>query len=111
MHLRRSCLAVPASNRRMIEKAAAFAADEVFLDLEDACAPSEKVAARSIAVDSLRSLDFGGKLRVVRVNGAGTRWCHGDIAELVGAAGDSLDCVLLPKVDDASHVHFADHLL
>lgn len=109
--LRRSCLAVPASNRRMIEKAAASDADHVFMDLEDACAPSEKVAARSVVVEALATLDFGGKLRVVRINGVGTRWCHGDVLELVTGAGASLDCLLLPKVEDVSHVHFVDHLL
>lgn len=95
----------------MIEKAAASAADQVFMDLEDACAPSEKVAARGIVVDALNALDFGGKLRVVRVNGVTTRFCHGDVVELVSKAGANLDCLLLPKVEDASHVHFVDHLL
>jgi citrate lyase subunit beta/citryl-CoA lyase len=109
--LRRSCLAVPASNRRMIEKTAASAADEVFMDLEDACAPGEKVAARALVVEALTTLDFGGKLRVVRINGVATPWCHGDVLELVTGAGASLDCLLLPKVEDASHVHFLDHLL
>lgn len=108
---RRSCLAVPGSNRRMIEKAAASDADQVFMDLEDACAPAEKVAARSVVVEALTSLDFGRKLRVVRVNGVDSRWCHGDVVELLAGAGASVDCLLLPKVEDASHVHFVHHLL
>jgi citrate lyase subunit beta / citryl-CoA lyase len=95
----------------MIEKAAASAADQVFMDLEDACAPAEKVGARAIAVDALTALDFGGKLRVVRVNGVGTPWCHGDVTELVAGAGAELDCLLVPKVEAAPHVHFVDHLL
>lgn len=37
---RRSCLAVPGSNPRFLEKAQGLPADQVFLDLEDACAPS-----------------------------------------------------------------------
>lgn len=109
--LRRSCLAVPASNHHMIEKAAASEADEVFIDLEDACAPSEKVAARSVVIEALTALEFGGKVRVVRINGVGTRWCHGDVIELLTGAGASLDCLLVPKVEDASHVGFVDHLL
>lgn len=36
---RRSCLAVPGSNPRFLEKAQGLPADQVFLDLEDACAP------------------------------------------------------------------------
>ena len=62
--LRRSCLAVPASNHHMIEKAAASEADEVFIDLEDACAPNEKVSARSLVVESLTTLDFGHGFRI-----------------------------------------------
>jgi len=44
MRLRRSELATPASSGKMIQKAAASAADLVFLDLEDAVAPAQKVA-------------------------------------------------------------------
>jgi citrate lyase subunit beta/citryl-CoA lyase len=95
----------------MIEKAAASAADQVFMDLEDACAPGEKVGARALVVEALTTLDFGAKLRVVRVNGVGTQWCHGDVTELVTGAGERLDCLLVPKVEAASHVHFLDHLL
>jgi citrate lyase subunit beta/citryl-CoA lyase len=95
----------------MIEKAAGSDADHVFLDLEDACAPSEKKGARATVVDGFNELDFGGKLLAVRVNDVTTGWCHGDIVEVVAGAGARLDCIMLPKVADASHVHFADHLL
>src|SRR5439155_19793780 len=65
---RRSCLSVPASSARMQTKAASLDADEVLFDLEDATAPSEKAAARSIAVESLKTLDFGRRAVAVRVN-------------------------------------------
>ena len=42
---RRSCLAVPGSSQRFLDKARGLAADEVFLDLEDAVAPAAKAAA------------------------------------------------------------------
>jgi citrate lyase subunit beta/citryl-CoA lyase len=108
---RRSCLAVPASDPRMMEKAAASAADQVFLDLEDACAPSQKKSSRALAVEALLTHDFGAKIRVVRVNDVTTGWCHGDVIEVVTGAGSELDAIMLPKVEDASHVHFVDHLL
>lgn len=95
----------------MVEKAASSAADQVFVDLEDAVAPSEKKAARALVVESLNSLDFGAKVVVVRVNDVTTPFCHGDILELVSGAGAKLDCLMIPKVHDASHVHFVDHLL
>lgn len=95
----------------MMEKAAASAADQVFLDLEDACAPNEKKPSRARAVEALSGLDWGGKLRVVRVNDVTTPWCYGDVLEVVSGAGGSLDCLMIPKVADASHVHFVHHLL
>jgi citrate lyase subunit beta / citryl-CoA lyase len=47
----------------------------------------------------------------VRVNGITTRWCLGDIQEVVAGAGGRLDCIMMPKVEDAATVHFVDHLL
>jgi citrate lyase subunit beta / citryl-CoA lyase len=95
----------------MMAKAAASAADQVFIDLEDACAPSEKVTSRKLVVEALNSLDFGLKVRVVRVNDVATPWCYGDVLEVVSRAGANLDCLMIPKVRDASQVHFVDHLL
>lgn len=92
-------------------KASKSAADHVFLDLEDACAPGEKAAARQTAVEALNSLDFGGKIRAVRVNDVTTEWCHMDIIEVVTGARGRIDALVIPKVEDASHVHFIDHLL
>ena len=53
--LHRSELAVPASNLRMLEKAPEAGADIVFLDLEDAVAPDDKVQARKNAIEALQS--------------------------------------------------------
>ncbi|HEY8172569.1 MAG TPA: aldolase/citrate lyase family protein, partial [Dehalococcoidia bacterium] len=47
MRLRRSELAVPGTQEKMILKAAESDADLVFLDLEDAVAPAQKEAARA----------------------------------------------------------------
>ena len=65
IRLRRSELAVPASNPVFVEKSAQSDADMVFLDLEDATAPAKKVEARKIAVDALNDLDWGNKIRSV----------------------------------------------
>jgi citrate lyase subunit beta / citryl-CoA lyase len=95
----------------MLDKARALPADQVFLDLEDAVAPSEKTdATRQNIVDALRG-DWAAKTRVVRVNGVATRWCWRDVTYVVEGAGRRLDCIMIPKVHDASHVHFVDHLL
>ena len=44
---RRCQLSVPASNVKMIESASKSGVDHVFLDLEDACAPNQKINARN----------------------------------------------------------------
>jgi citrate lyase subunit beta/citryl-CoA lyase len=108
---RRSELATPASNERMCEKAAASAADLVFLDLEDACAPSAKEGARQIAVDALTQLDWGRTVRAVRINGVQTPWCHGDVIEVVTGARDALDVLIVPKARSARDVWWVDVLL
>ncbi|MDQ2677732.1 MAG: CoA ester lyase [Actinomycetota bacterium] len=108
---RRAELATPASSESMCEKAARSGADLVFLDLEDACAPSAKEAARGIAVAALRELDWGRTVRAVRVNGIETPWCHDDIIEVVTGAGEHLDVLIVPKARSARDVWWVDVLL
>jgi len=81
----------------MCTKAAASGADLVFLDLEDACAPSAKEAARKIAVWAFTELDWGRTVRAVRINGIHTPWCHGDVVEIVSGAREALDVIIVPK--------------
>jgi citrate lyase subunit beta / citryl-CoA lyase len=95
----------------MCEKAASSGADLVFLDLEDACAPSAKEAARSTAVGALTGQDWGRTVRAVRVNGLDTPWCHGDIIEIVTGARDAVDVLIVPKVRRARDVWWVDVLL
>ena len=110
--LRRSCLAVPGSNPRMLEKAAGLAADQVFLDLEDAVAPDLKTDATRLQVAAaLREQDWRAPTRVVRVNAVGTPWCVDDLMTVVSAAGDALHCVMVPKVESAAQVQFVAQLL
>ncbi len=108
---RRTCLSVPGSNPRMIEKAKTLAADEVFLDLEDAVAPDAKAQARTAVAAALAGPGWDGQLRGVRVNDWTTPWTHLDVIDVVSAAGAYLDVVVLPKVTDPGHVHALDLLL
>jgi citrate lyase subunit beta/citryl-CoA lyase len=108
---RRSCLAVPGSNPRFLEKAQGLPADQVFLDLEDACAPLVKDSARHMIVDALNTGDWSGKVRVVRVNDWTTQWTYRDVITVVEGAGHNLDCLMLPKVADAAQVRALDMLL
>ena len=102
---RRSCLAVPGSSQKFIDKARTLNADQVFLDLEDACAPLAKPGARKNIVAALNEGGWGDKIRTVRVNDWTTEWTYADVIEVVGGAGANLDCIMLPKVADAAQVH------
>lgn len=108
---RRSCLAVPGSSQKMIDKARGLDADQVFLDLEDAVAPLSKPAARKTIVDALNAGGWGDKVRVVRVNDLTTSWTYRDVVEVVEGAGENLDCIMLPKVQDAHQVVWLDLML
>ncbi len=109
--LRRSELSTPGISEKMIAKAAASDADLVFLDLEDAVAPSQKEAARKPIIQGLNTLDWGRTARAVRINGVHTKWCHDELVDIVGAAGKNLDVVIIPKVKAPRDVHFVDTLL
>jgi citrate lyase subunit beta/citryl-CoA lyase len=108
---RRSCLAVPGSNPRFLEKAKGLPADQVFLDIEDAVAPLAKPEARKNIVAALNEGGWGDKIRAVRVNDLSTSWTYRDVIEVVEGAGQNLDCIMLPKVQSAAQVEWLDMLL
>ncbi|WP_088281014.1 CoA ester lyase [Kineosporia sp. A_224] len=108
---RRSNLAVPGSSQKMIDKARTLPVDQVFLDLEDACAPLAKPDARKTIVASLNEGGWGDRIRVVRVNDWTTHWTYRDVVEVVEGAGANLDALMLPKVQSAEQVVALDLLL
>ena len=108
--LQRSQLAVPASNPAFFEKAARSNADVVFLDLEDAVAPSEKTAARRHAIEALNDIDWGQKTLQVRINGLDTEYMYRDVIDVVEAC-PRLDMLLIPKVGVAADVYAIDMLV
>jgi len=95
----------------MIDKARGLDADQIFLDLEDAVAPLSKPAARETIVDALNAGGWGDQVRVVRVNDLTTSWTYRDVVEVVEGAGENLDCIMLPKVQDAHQVVWLDLML
>jgi len=109
--LRRVQLAVPGSSEKMIRKAAASAADHVFLDLEDAVAPSQKAQARKNIIEAFNTLDWGRKTRCVRINDLSTKYAYRDIIEVVEGARENLDTIMMTKVKTPSDILFADTLL
>ncbi|MCW5236335.1 HpcH/HpaI aldolase/citrate lyase family protein [Verminephrobacter eiseniae] len=109
--LRRCQLSVPGSSEKMMRKASGTGVDFVFLDLEDAVAPSEKRAARAKIVSALNTLDWGKTTRCVRINDLTTQYAYEDIIEVVEGARENLDMVMLPKAMSAADVQFVDKLL
>ncbi|HVM55228.1 MAG TPA: CoA ester lyase [Acidimicrobiales bacterium] len=108
---RRSCLSVPGSSEKFLAKGPTIPADMTFLDLEDAVSPLEKEAARPKVVQAIRELDWGDRVLCVRVNDWSTEWTAFDVIEVVGNAGERLDEIMLPKVQDAAQVVALDLLL
>ena len=111
MRARRSCLSVPGSSPKMLSKAPALPADEVFMDLEDSVAPLAKEEARGNVIDALKNNDWGEKTVVVRINSIDTQWAADDLKTLVENAGQYIDCIMVPKVQHAHEVMFVDHML
>jgi citrate lyase subunit beta/citryl-CoA lyase len=95
---RRSCLSVPARPAAKLEKGPGLAADEIVVDLEDSVPPELKNEARAAVADALATREWKAATISVRVNGISTEWCEPDLAALA-AAGERLDCVVVPKVE------------
>jgi len=111
--LQRSELAVPGSNPGMFEKAADSNADYVFLDLEDAVSPADKLQARKNIIEALHDIDWRarGKTISLRINSLDTHYMYRDVVDVVEQAGDRLDTILIPKVGVAADVYMVDAIL
>ena len=111
--LQRSELAVPGSSPEMFEKALNSKADYIFLDLEDAVSPMDKITARQNVIKGLKEFNWKekGKTISVRINSPDTHYMYKDIIDLVEEVGDKLDTILLPKAGTASDVYMIDCLL
>ena len=95
----------------MLSKAPGLPSDQIFMDLEDSVAPLAKEEARGNVIDALKNNDWGDKTVVVRINSIDTQWAADDLKTVVEAAGQHLDCVMIPKVQYAHEVMFVDHML
>jgi len=113
LRVQRCELAVPGSNPKMIEKAADSAADYVFLDLEDAVAPDDKLQARKNIIEALNDIDWAakGKTVSIRINGLDTHYMYRDVVDVVEQAGNKLDTILIPKVGNPADVYMVDAMV
>lgn len=102
----RSVLFCPANEPRKVRRLSESGADAVVLDLEDAVAESQKVAARGSAREALPTLS--NVIRTVRVNAFETGLTVDDVAAVVCP---DLDMIVLPKVETSEDVRRIDRLI
>jgi citrate lyase beta subunit len=111
IRLRRSVLSVPGSSDKMIRKSLELPADEIMLDLEDGVALEEKEGARSRIIRALKDRDWGDRVRAYRINSLDTPFAYRDIINVVEQAGESIEVIVIPKVEKAADVQFVALLL
>jgi malyl-CoA/(S)-citramalyl-CoA lyase len=101
------------SNEKMAAKLPDLArqADILLGNLEDAIAADNKLAAREGLVRIGREIDLGDTPLWTRVNSLDSPWCLDDLTTLVGAIGDRLEVVMIPKVEGPWDIHYVDRLL
>ena len=100
---RRSRLYIPGNQAKLMLNAGIHQPDAIILDLEDSVAPSEKDAARLIVRNALRTLDFFGAERMVRINQGKT-----GLNDLEAVIPNNVHLILVPKVEDANQLKAAD---
>jgi (3S)-malyl-CoA thioesterase len=96
----RSVLYIPGSKERALEKARELAADAIIFDLEDAVAADEKPRARALLAETLATIDYGPRARIVRINALDTEWGAEDARAF--ALHPGADAILVPKVSRAA---------
>jgi citrate lyase subunit beta/citryl-CoA lyase len=108
--VRRSCLSVPGSSERKIQKALGLDVDELIFDLEDAVAPAAKDQARADVLAALAANADQAERIAVRVNAPGSPWCHLDLIALARADVPPAS-VILPKTESPDDIAFVERLL
>jgi malyl-CoA/(S)-citramalyl-CoA lyase len=85
--------------------------DVVLGNLEDAIPVDAKEAARKGFIEMAKAVDYGATGLWTRINALNSPWALDDVIEIVGAVGDRLDVIMVPKVDGPWDIHYLDQLL
>src|SRR5438270_6327574 len=85
--------------------------DVVLGNLEDAIPAEAKGAARAGFIAMAEASDFGATGLWTRINALNSPWVLDDVIEIVGAVGEKLDVIMVPKVEGAWDIHYLDQLL
>ena len=101
------------SNQKMVAKLPGLAprVDVLLGNLEDAIEADRKEAARAGLVEVARSADLGRTSLWARVNALSSPWILDDLTDLVTKAGHRIDVLMLPKIEGAEDIHYADRLI
>jgi citrate lyase subunit beta/citryl-CoA lyase len=108
MDLLRSLIFVPGNRQNMLERALAFSADVIMVDLEDSVPPGEKIAALELARQWAPQLARAGRRVMVRVNSLDTGLTRDELAAVIGP---DLAGISIGKGDSAWDVREADQLV
>jgi len=101
--LRRSRLYLPGNEPKFFVNAGLHAPDGLILDLEDSVAFTEKDAAQLLVRNALRSVDFYGAERMVRIN-----QIPKGLEDLKFIVPHNVNCILIPKCENAEQVIAVD---
>ena len=85
--------------------------DVVLGNLEDAIPADQKLEARRGFIRMAEATDFGRTGLWIRMNALNSPWALDDLVEIVGAVGQKLDVVMVPKVEGVWDIHYVDQLL
>src|SRR6516164_6193073 len=80
-------------------------------NLEDAIPADAKEAARAGFIEVARNADLGTAALWTRVNALNSPWFLDDMLQIVAAAGNRLDVIIIPKVEGTWDIHFVYQLL
>ena len=97
--LRRSRLYLPGNEPKFFVNAGLHSPDGIILDLEDSVAPTEKDAAQLLVRNALRSVDFYGAERMVRIN-----QLPKGLDDLKFIVPHNVHVILIPKCESAEQV-------
>ena len=101
------------SNEKMVAKLPDLApkVDVLLGNLEDAISADRKEAARAGLVTVGKTVDMGDTQLWTRINSLDSPWCLDDLVTLVTEIGDTLDVIMIPKVEGAEDIHYVDRLV
>ena len=101
------------SNEKMVAKVPDIAptVDILLGNLEDAVPVDRKLAARAGLIKVGSEMELGDTALWTRVNALESPWVLDDLTEVVGAIGDRLEVIMVPKVEGAWDIHYVDRLL